>query len=452
MKPSNFVKVIAAVLFLVVFVICAMTYTNEEEIEMVYNEYLHTTQDFNRTKVTTIITQLHQEQESASINGGSGQANPNIPGVPQVNATTWLNVCDQVHKAWGKSGFTYGYGRGATYTDHTGAQYNVRLDCSGYVGFCMYTAGFAEATTPISSGSNLTKFGFTLVPKTGGSYTEADLQPGDVLAYNGHIEVWAGDGKIYNWGSTASTSDLYANGAVPDKSTVNLSRNTNTLVSVFRPPAMSGSAANLPENELTVFVDAGHGCNNTSGSADGRAWGTAESRSPISVGNYSGDEHTWALTYVNELKAAFEAQGFTVRTIYDYGRTYANTGNSGRAKIFNDSDACVMIQVHWNALGYTAQSRASGFLCCIDSSSPRAADIVALADCIKPAVDGKPLAASPHYDRELAVMNNAKKPVALVECGFADNVNDRAALEDPSQRALQQQGIVEGVINYLSSN
>lgn len=33
---------------------------------------------------------------------------------------------------------------------------------------------------------------------------ESQLKPGDILSYNGHVEIYAGDGKVYNAGSGAA--------------------------------------------------------------------------------------------------------------------------------------------------------------------------------------------------------------------------------------------------------
>lgn len=30
---------------------------------------------------------------------------------------------------------------------------------------------------------------------------ESQLKPGDILSYSGHVEIYAGDGKVYNAGS-----------------------------------------------------------------------------------------------------------------------------------------------------------------------------------------------------------------------------------------------------------
>ena len=36
---------------------------------------------------------------------------------------------------------------------------------------------------------------------------ESELKPGDILSYNGHVEIYAGDGKIYNAGSGDAIRD-----------------------------------------------------------------------------------------------------------------------------------------------------------------------------------------------------------------------------------------------------
>jgi len=49
----------------------------------------------------------------------------------------------------------------------------------------------------VNSASDFSAYGMTPV-------SEADLQAGDIIQYNGHVEVYAGNGRVYNWGSAAS--------------------------------------------------------------------------------------------------------------------------------------------------------------------------------------------------------------------------------------------------------
>jgi hypothetical protein len=83
---------------------------------------------------------------------------------------------------------------------------NVRKDCSGYVAACLKKFGvtgkpFSGADSPGSSqylsnqqlSNTLTQKGFK---KMTGS-----PQPFDIMAKNGHVEIYAGDNKSWSWGS-----------------------------------------------------------------------------------------------------------------------------------------------------------------------------------------------------------------------------------------------------------
>ena len=71
--------------------------------------------------------------------------------------------------------------------------------CATYVSWVLQKAGYlndSEHTDGANSLQNLlTQKGWTRIS------AESDLQAGDVLCYNNHVEIYAGDNKIYNSGS-----------------------------------------------------------------------------------------------------------------------------------------------------------------------------------------------------------------------------------------------------------
>lgn len=81
---------------------------------------------------------------------------------------------------------------------------NVREDCSGYVSACLWKFGVNIAMSTsygftASSGSlynTLSSAGFTQM-----DYSFANLQPYDIITYNGHVEIYAGNKQSYAWGS-----------------------------------------------------------------------------------------------------------------------------------------------------------------------------------------------------------------------------------------------------------
>lgn len=79
----------------------------------------------------------------------------------------------------------------------------VRPDCSGFVSCVLWQLGYMDHYTPIGSGAYAANaIGWTVV----GHGRSVELQAGDILAYNGHVQIFAGfDGSgnrlWYSWGS-----------------------------------------------------------------------------------------------------------------------------------------------------------------------------------------------------------------------------------------------------------
>lgn len=92
-------------------------------------------------------------------------------------------------------GFTYGApGKGIPELKN-----GKKLDCSSYVSWVLYECGYTQFKGHQHTSSEF--YNNTMKWQT---VKEKDLQPGDILAYNGHVEIYAGSGKIYNAGSTSA--------------------------------------------------------------------------------------------------------------------------------------------------------------------------------------------------------------------------------------------------------
>ena len=84
--------------------------------------------------------------------------------------------------------------------------------CATYVSWVLQKAGYLSESEHSNSASGLQsimkKKGFKVINN------QADLQPGDVLCYSSHVEIYAGDNKVYNAGSgrairSASPANVY---------------------------------------------------------------------------------------------------------------------------------------------------------------------------------------------------------------------------------------------------
>lgn len=451
MSPNKIVKSCAIIVLSIVFVMCAMLYENEEDIDLMYNKFQRNTQDYNKTSITTVINQLEQETETEpSIN------NPNVPGVDSsTTAEGWLAICDKAHKMYGAAGFTYGYNTYANLTLSDGTVVNVRKDCSGYVGFCMYLAGFSSSPVCITSGSDLTPYGFTRVDSS-------QLQPGDVVAWPGsHIEVYvSGEKTVYNWGGAASAQNKYA--GVTDVNTVDstsTSGHTFPPQVVWRPQAL-GSAesteSSIDDSEFTaencidnmqriVFIDAGHGCSyNDQDNPGPNGW--------AAIGNGDGiTEAVFTEQLQRVLCRKLRENGYTVRTLGSYGVTRAEYGNSGRGRVFNVSDASIMIQLHWDGNENRSVHGYSILLC--HGSNNRDAYLTEgyLGKCIRNHYSG--LTGIDEFSTyfyavrtDLGLSNIVNKPTILIETGFGSNDSDRAILES----AIGQEHAAQAIVNALN--
>lgn len=234
MSVSRTVKMVALILLLGVVATVGLLYTDDEETDMIVSQYNKATQDYHQTSVSTTIENTKGEGDKAAINiPGQGQSlTPN---------NSWIAICDSVHKSWGASGLGYHYGHMTTAT-YNNQQYSVRQDCSGYVGFCLYIAGFTSSTTPISSGTTV---GF--VQSIGGAVVDSsNIQQGDILVYSGHVEIFDhlgedGSTYVYNWGGTSSTSALYVGKDPASVNSVTKSGKPLSNATVVRIPNFEGN-------------------------------------------------------------------------------------------------------------------------------------------------------------------------------------------------------------------
>ena len=128
------------------------------------------------------------------------------------DTTKWLNIVREVKKAIAAQKPGYSQSRYIKITVG-GKTLSVRTDCSGYVGACLKYFGVLDESANLTS-RTITNQGDGTMRKTGftpGGWPGWDaLKEGDILALNGHTEIFAynKDGKhyVYNCGSDSSTN------------------------------------------------------------------------------------------------------------------------------------------------------------------------------------------------------------------------------------------------------
>ena len=124
-----------------------------------------------------------------------GANNPVTPNTPSSDATIIGAAADVMSRAQAQ-GSTYHYGAG--HGSETYQNIPMQMDCSAYVSLVLQEAGKIELGRIVSSQSCLTDIGGTLITD------QNDLQPGDIVVTNCHVQIYAGDGKWYSWGEHSS--------------------------------------------------------------------------------------------------------------------------------------------------------------------------------------------------------------------------------------------------------
>lgn len=449
-----------AIILLLSMLVCSTMFniSDEEVIDNIYNQHRNVTALNQTTKMDTVISKVEAIDNNGAGNG-AGVNNPNSPNIPGVSGgssysnTGWLATCDAVHKAWGVGGLTYVYG-GYKDVNVDGTSYKVRTDCSGYVGFCMYKMGWAKSVTPISSQDDLTPFGFTLIDAS-------SRQPGDVLVYPGHIEVLYeigtnGVDTVYNWGGTSSTGAKYkgidATTVATVKSYSTSGHKQSAITKVWRPPATVATTGTGGVGK-TVFLDAGHNCNYKDSSNPG-PHGYAEGRCPA--------ENEFTVNMREDLKKELLANGYTVITVEDCGGTLAEWGNSGRAELFNNSSASVMIQLHSNAAKNPNTGAHGGDAHCYSGSKELAQCIMKYYGETAVGIHGNGDGVVEHSKDWVQVFKYSNKPCVILEAGFGNthgDYNNPSAYEadydklrDPAVRQQIAVAVRKGLDDYFTTH
>ncbi len=107
-----------------------------------------------------------------------------------------LKTAKECHDYFKKNNFYYVQGNEIPYPNKT--KYT---DCSAYVTWVLYEYGYTEfkghqkTSEWFMDESNWKKYGWKKV-------NLKDAEPGDIIAMNGHVEIYAGKEKAYSCGST----------------------------------------------------------------------------------------------------------------------------------------------------------------------------------------------------------------------------------------------------------
>lgn len=181
-----------------------------------------------------------------------------------------------------------------------------------------------------------------------------------------------------------------------------------------------------PSNGITIRIDPGHGGNDS--------------------GCVAGDVHeshiNLEISYL--LKEVLEFRGYTV----EMTRTDDSwLGLDDRMAAVRADGADLVISVHQNILeGDTVTHGMETWYHKGDEVSLRLAELV--QQSMISATGGRDRGLCP--DRSLAVLNVAKVPAVLVECGFISHSEERANLTDPAYQQKLAQGMANGIDAFFA--
>ncbi|MCM1215029.1 MAG: hypothetical protein NC548_10970 [Lachnospiraceae bacterium] len=264
MSPKKTTLIVCAVLLVSTILIVGLLYrSNLNESSDLVARYNKNTQHFDRTTAVTVIEEVKREEKEKWWSDGfsaddnslipdlTEDMNPNatptpnnMPGIPQQPQPTqggnsqtvppppssWVSCLEYTHRLFGHSGL--GYCKGSTLT--TGK--TVRPDCSGYISAALQLANIDQGLYNSSSMHTCP----ALVDIRNQCNGYEDVLPGDILVYSGHVEAYAGNNRVYNWGGKKSAEDKYQGCSSHDLSgcnvdtTSSLTRAWGTVLHVLR--------------------------------------------------------------------------------------------------------------------------------------------------------------------------------------------------------------------------
>ena len=192
------------------FVLAYQQYGNTEGLRTAFSPFNSGPEENGRAAANWKLFHegIYIDQEGNEIVGTSG-----ISG-------TMIQKAKECHDYVATHGFSYGVG--ATIPISQGNQHIV--DCSSFVSWVVYEAGHTEY-----AGGQKTSYYFEANPSGFQEVSYSDIQPGDIITYAGHVEIFAGfDGNqatVYNCGSNSSINAM---------SPTHPSRDPSQITHIFR--------------------------------------------------------------------------------------------------------------------------------------------------------------------------------------------------------------------------
>lgn len=225
-------------------------------------EYNFLENDGTSQKAAHIFVNIQRNEElcyaalyGITSSGGSGGAGGNYCPAGSVANDDWMNIVKTMKSLIASTGTAYDSTKylPITVNDKT---YSVRADCSGYVSACLQVYG---ASTETWSSFQFTDAG-SIPGFTKYSWSGWDnLQAGDIIATNGHVEIFSNNenGRHY----------VYSNGTTECCRSPGVSTDNRSYITVWRPnspgsvngsTSASDSTSGTPAKPVTVSQEEAH--------------------------------------------------------------------------------------------------------------------------------------------------------------------------------------------------
>lgn len=196
------------------------------------------------------------------------------------------------------------------------------------------------------------------------------------------------------------------------------------------------------EKGYTVIVDAGHG--NPDGGATGIS-GTGESEINLKISQKLSaklKEKCYNVIMTRETEEGIYSEGNSIKE-----KKLSDMHN--RERIINESGADIFLSIHMNSFSDASVSGAQVFY------SVNRVEAIALAEAVRQRLiplyekNDRILKEAP---KSVYLMNKAKIPACLVECGFLSNAENEALLMSDEYQEKIAEAIASGIDDYFKGD
>ncbi len=193
--------------------------TRYDKSEEFYGTLLHSAKDYETKKQETIeelAALFGEEVEEEEAEQSPAEPNPDAVTSDNLLVKAAADIMSYMQDN------EYAYCQGGTYhsnpsTAHPGRScyrapsfedsqqptHNL-IDCSGFVSWCLQEVGILPKGTLLSSSTISSATVLSPYYTAGGKSSYLDYNPGTIIIYSGHVNIYAGNGVFYDAGSTNS--------------------------------------------------------------------------------------------------------------------------------------------------------------------------------------------------------------------------------------------------------